>query len=292
MKKISRGMKSRKSSNQGLSHVRYNSRKGSIGGVNNSLEDTTSSTTSSATTSEIPEDNSSFLSTTTVEEYNHSFGNKRSRFNTSPTLKTPVRGNKYSRRSNEIEPIVMKGTAGEGGDDEFEDENEKTPVSNNISNNNSETERERGVIKNFIGGVEKKHDGKRWFDPTNHMDAGEYLDQIRKQIAFPKFKYDTKLADKVWRLGTKRIRDDIQDRKDELNKNSQRVRVERNAKIARFRKFGNERDKSEIRGHHPMPTDKHEIPYQGLLQKFGDIEKCLNDEELRDILLPERHSTP
>ena len=92
----------------------------------------------------------------------------------------------------------MKGTAEEGENDEFEaDENEKTPV----SNNNSETEHAQGVVKNFIGGVEKKHDGKRRFYPTNHMDAEEYLDQIRKQIAFPKFNYDTKLADKVWRLG-------------------------------------------------------------------------------------------
>ena len=104
-------MKNRKSSNQRLSNVRYDKKKGSIGGVNNSLEDTTSSTTSSVATSEIPEDNSSFQSNTTVEEYNHNYGNKRSRSNISPSWKTPVRSKKYSRRSSETEPIIMKESA-------------------------------------------------------------------------------------------------------------------------------------------------------------------------------------
>ena len=129
-------MKNRKSSNQGLSNVRYDKKKGSIGGVNNSLEDTTSSTSLSVATSEIPEGNSSFQSNTTVEEYNHNYGNKRSRSNISPSWKTPVRSKKYSRRSSETEPIIMKESAGKNGEDSFEtNEVEKSPISNNNAGN-------------------------------------------------------------------------------------------------------------------------------------------------------------
>ena len=112
-------MKNRRSSNQRLSNVRYDKKKDSIGGVNNSLEDTTSSTSSSVVTSEIPEDNSSFLYTPTGKEQFYNSRNKRSRFNTSPTLKTPKRGNKYSRRSrsSEVEPITMQESVEKNGDD-------------------------------------------------------------------------------------------------------------------------------------------------------------------------------
>ena len=281
-------MKNRKKSSQGLPTVRYDSKKSSIGGVNNSLEDSTSSTSSSVITSEIPEDNSSSLYTPTGKEQFYNSRNKRSRFNTSPTLKTPKRGNKYSRRSSEVEPITMQESVEKNGDDGSGTEEIERIQNTSVSNNNSGSEQTQGVVKNFVGNVEKAHDGKKNFHPTQ-MDAKEYLDQIRKQIAFPKFNYESKVAEQVWRLGSKRLRDNIQDRKDELNKNSQKVRVERNAKMARFKRYGNERDKSERRGYRPIPTDKHEIPYQGLLQKYGDIEKLyLKDEELRDILLPQK----
>ena len=104
MRKSSNGNINRKSGGQGLPPVRYNSKKGTIDKVNNSLGDTTSLTV----TSETLEDNSSILSIVTVEEHSPTFGGKRNRFNSSPTLHTPVRNDKYSRRSNEIEPIVME----------------------------------------------------------------------------------------------------------------------------------------------------------------------------------------
>ena len=60
-------------------------------------------------------------------------------------------------------------------------------------------------------------------------------------------------------LGGKRVREEINEKRDNLNKNSQRVKAGRNAKIARLRKFGNEHDKSADRGHQPIPTEKHEV---------------------------------
>ena len=152
-------MKNRKKSSQGLPIVRYDSKKSSIGGVNNSLEDTTSSTTSTATTSEIPEDNSSFLYTPAGKEHFYNSGNKRSRFSTSPTFKTPKRGNKYSRRSSEVEPITMEEPVEKNGDDGSETEEIEKIQNTPVSNNNSGSEQTQGVIKNFVGNVEKTHDG-------------------------------------------------------------------------------------------------------------------------------------
>ena len=56
-------------------------------------------------------------------------------------------------------------------------------------------------------------------------------------------------------------------------------------KIARLRRFGDERDKTQKRER--VETEKHKIPYQGLLQKYGDLKQCLDDEEIQDLLIPE-----